>query len=147
MNTTLTDLMRETKNYFPAAVTTGVFTLAEGVLTPGDALQPGAYIAVTGSLHNNGVHRVDESGLIPGAANETWQGRVWLLAPPSAFVALAQAIADWRSAQPAGGVVKEAFGAYSRSVAQSAGGAAVTWQQAFAGDVRPWRRMYTEVNL
>lgn len=146
MNTTVSDLMREARNYFPTAAVDGEFTLAGGALTPSPGLTPGGYVALTGATLCSGVYRVDAQGLLPGAPDETFRGRVWLLAPPEGFLRLAEEITRWREAQPTGGVVKESFGAYSRSMGQSQRGAAVSWQTAFADAIRPWRRMHTEVS-
>lgn len=147
MTISVPDLMRETRNYFPAAAMDGTWTLLSGALTPADGLQAGAWVAVTGSLCNNGVYQLDDACAIPGAANESWDGRVWLLAPPADFLALAAEVSAWVQQQGSAVAVKESFGAYSRELATDSQGKPLTWQAYFARQLQPWRRMYTEVKL
>lgn len=147
MTISLPDLMRETRNYFPAAFQDASWTLHGGALTPTDFLHPGDWIAITASLHNNGVFQLGEGCTIPSQTDETWTGRVWLLAPPADFLALAQEIASWTAQQASSATVKESFGAYSRELATDSDGRPLTWQACFARQLMPYRRMYTEVKL
>lgn len=147
MTVTLPDLMRETRNFFPAAAFDGVWTLRSGAISPESSLQPGEWVAITGSCRNNGVFQLNESGCIPGAADETWEGRIWLLAPPADFLALSLRIASWAQTQGTTLAVKESFGAYSRELATGSDGKPLSWQHFFARELAPWRCMYTEVKL
>ena len=147
MTISVPDLMRETRNYFPAAAMDGTWTLHNGVLSPAADFHTGDWVAVTGSVYNNGVFQLGEGCTIPGAADETWQGRVWLLAPPAGFLALARDVAKWAKHQGENQPVKESFGAYSRELATDSHGRPITWQAYFALRLLPWRRMYTEVKL
>lgn len=147
MTISVPDLMRETRNYFPAASLDASWTLHSTALTPTNALHPGDWIAITGALHNNGVFQLGQNCTIPGATDETWQGRVWLLAPPADFLTLAQEISAWAAQQGNGLAVKETFGAYSRELATDGVGQPLTWQARFSRQLLPYRRMYTEVKL
>jgi len=147
MTISVPDLMRETRNFFPAAAIDASWSLRDGALTPADGLHTGDWVAVTGSIYNNGVYQLGEGSVIPGAADETWQGRVWLLSPPADFLALACEIAHWGKHQGENQPVKESFGAYSRELATDSQGQPLTWQACFARQLLPWRRMYTEVKL
>lgn len=137
------ELMRETRNYFPAAVLDGSWSLSGGQLSPTAGLHEGAWIALTGAQHSNGVYQLGKNCTIPAAADETWSGRVWVLSPPSDFLALADQIAAWCTDHQDPALTHESFGAYSRTMAS--GGTA--WQAAFAPALIPYRRMYTEVKL
>ena len=141
------DLMRETRNFFPAAAMDGTWTLLSGALSPADGFHVGDWVAVTGSVCNNGVYQLAEGGVIPGAIDESWEGRVWLLAPPADFLTLAEEIGLWAKQQGSPAAVKESFGAYSRELATDSHGRPITWQAYFALRLLPWRRMYTEVKL
>lgn len=141
------DLMRETRNFFPAAAMDGTWTLHSGALSPSDGFHVGDWVAVTGSVNNNGVYQLSEGCVIPGAVDESWDGRIWLLAPPADFLALAEEIGNWAKQQGAAAAVKESFGAYSRELATDSEGKPLTWQAYFARHLAPWRRMYTEVKL
>ncbi len=147
MTISVPDLMRETRNYFPAAALDASWTLQGGALSPAESLHPGDWVAVTGSLHNGGVYRLGPGCTIPGAADETWAGRVWLLAPTADFLALAEEISAWAARQGDGLAARESFGAYSRELATDAAGQPITWQARFARQLLPYRRMYTEVKL
>lgn len=141
------DLMRETRNFFPAAAMDASWTLHNGALTPADGLHPGDWMAVTGSLFNNGVFQLNGDCAIPSAVDESWTGVVWLLAPPADFLALAVEIDAWVRQQGNAVAVKESFGAYSRELATDSDGKPITWQAYFARQLQPWQRMYTEVKL
>jgi len=147
MTVTLPDLMRETRNFFPAAAIDADWTLQGGKLSPVNGLHLGDWVAVTGSIYNNGVFQLGENGSLPGAVDESWTGRIWLLAPPAEFLALATEINFWAEQQVQSATVKESFGAYSRELATDSNGAPITWQQFFAHRLQPYRRMYTEVKL
>lgn len=147
MTISVPDLMRETRNFFPAAAMDGPWTLQGGALTPADDFHTGDWVAVTGSLYNNGIFQLGEGCVIPGAADETWHGRVWLLAPPADFLALAREVGLWARQQGSPAAVKESFGAYSRELATDSQGRPITWQAYFAPRLLPWRKMYTEVKL
>lgn len=147
MTISVPDLMRETRNFFPTAALDASWTLQGGALSPSGGLCPGDWVAVTGSLYNNGVYQLGNDLSIPGAVDETWQGRVWLLSPPADFLALAGEIIAWAAQQGAQQTVKESFGAYSRELATDSTGKPITWQAYFAEALKPYRRMYTEVKL
>ena len=147
MTISVPDLMRETRNFFPSAALDASWTLQGGMLTPSGGLCPGDWVAVTGSLYNNGVYQLADGVSIPGAVDESWTGRVWLLSPPADFLALAGEIIAWAAQQGSQQAVKESFGAYSRELATNTAGKPITWQAYFAEALKPYRRMYTEVKL
>ena len=147
MNITVPDLMRETRNFFPAAALDAAWTLRSGALSPLRGLRPGDWIAVSGSLYNNGVYQLNADCAIPGAVDEHWDGRIWQLSPPADFLALAARISTWAARQGETAAVKESFGAYSRELATDSNGRPITWQAYFAQELLPYRRMYTEVKL
>lgn len=144
MSMTVSHIMREIRNYFPASFHDAAWTLSGGILSPKIDLPPEGWIAISGSLRNNGVHHLT-GGALPAAVDEAWTGRVWLLAPPQDFLDLCARIASWSDAHQDAGVIRESFGAYSRTCA-SAAGRAITWQEAFSADLAPYRRMFSEVN-
>lgn len=147
MTISVPDLMRETRNFFPAAFWDGSWMLQDGVLSPSQPLHPGDWVAITGSFHNNGIFRLGEGCTIQGAANESWTGRLWLLAPPADFLTLAADIAAWGIRQGDQLTVRESFGAYSRELSTDEHGLPLTWQTRFARQLLPYRRMFSEVVL
>ena len=141
------EVMRETRNFFPSADLEGEWTLSGGALSPRDGLQEGDWIAVTGSLSHNGVYQLGPGCTIEGAGDESWTGRVWRLSPPAGFLRLAEEIAAWARQHGDPALARETFGAYSRAMSTTGGGRALSWQEAFAPALAPYRRMYTEVKV
>ena len=140
-------LMRECNNYFERGWIAGDFEIADGCLLD-QRIGNGQWIAITGSTWHDGVFRILD-GVLEDAQplpNERFNGRVWILSVPRDFVKLAEDVAAFEAKRPAGSLASESFGAYSRSFATGAHGA-LTWQEAFADRLRPYRRMFTEVHL
>lgn len=133
----LADVMRETRNYFPAGKTHGRWTVTEGKIAPLPFGKAGL-IAFGKGCPQPGVYEVKEDGSteMPDGA---WACDAWLLAPPKDFLKLCEDIDAWAKGQNLG-VEKESFGLYS--VTRASG-----WQQAFARALRPYRRMFTEVKV
>lgn len=146
MTVTIPQIMRDIRNGFPAWMREGTWQIQSGTLTPSDALPDEGWVVLEGTACQDGIHQVSKGGVVEGAADERWTGRVWLLAPPEDFLALCRQIADWAAQAPEAGVLRESFGAYSRT-AVTTGGRPVTWQEAFAQALRPYRRMFSEVKL
>lgn len=147
MAVTMAQVMAEVRNYFPRLHMKEQWTISGGVLSPHDMLLAGDLIAIGGSLRNNGVYEVQEGGRLEGVRDETFEGSVWVLCPPIAFVALCEEISAWEATRPAYGVKKESFGCYSRENAVSPDGVPMSWQEVFKADLLPYRRMFTGVKL
>ncbi len=147
MAVTMAQVMAQVRNYFPKLRMKEQWTIRGGVLSPGDMLLVGDLIAIGGSLRNDGIYEVQEGGRLEGVQDEVFEGTVWLLCPPPAFVALCQEISAWEATRPAYGVKRESFGCYSRENALSADGVSMNWQDVFKADLLPYRRMFTEVKL
>ena len=141
------EVMRETRNYFPTAYLEGTWTLSGGVLSPQEGLREGDWIAITGSPDQNGVYHLGPGCTLEDAQDGQWDGRVWLLSPPGDFLRLAEEIAAWAKQHGDPAVARESFGAYSRALSTTGGGRALSWQEAFALSLAPYRRMFTEVKL
>ena len=124
MAVSMGSVMRHCRNYFEEGSYDGEIVIEGGqLITP--ALAHGRYIAIRGSAWNDGVHQVGDE-----LTDETFTGRVWVLSPPAAFVALQS----------------ESFGSYSysRGSAGNVTGAA-GWQGAFAGRLNDYQRLMSEV--
>ncbi len=131
-------LMRECRNFFERGYIDATFTVEGNTISPA----PNApYVYLSGS-RADGVYRQDIPGELiaePELENETFTGRVWLLFPPRAFLELAEEVAGYDAAAPAGAMRSESFGEYSYTRSTS------TWQEAFASKLEPFRHMFTEV--
>ena len=138
MAVSMGSVMRHCRNYFEAGSYDGEIVIEGGqLITP--ALAHGRYIAIRGSAYNDGVHQ-------DALTDETFTGRVWVLSPPAAFVALAEEISAYDDKNPVGALQSESFGSYSysRDSAGSVPGAA-GWQGAFAGRLNDYQRLTSEV--
>lgn len=140
MAVSMGSVMRHCRNYFEAGSYDGEIVIAGGQLvTP--ALAHGRYIAVRGSAWNDGVHQVGDE-----LTDETFTGRVWVLSPPAAFVALVEEISAYDDKNPIGALQSESFGNYSYS--RGAAGNSTTnagWVSAFAGRLTDFQRLVSEV--
>lgn len=143
-------LMRRCRNHFVESFADGAWSLADGKITGPVPMTPG-WIAVGGSGLCDGVHLVGDDGTIAGLTGQgSWTGRVWHLAPPEDFLHLAGEIAAYRaghsSAEPQVVRRRESFGVYACEVAYGEGEAASTdWEAAFADALRPFRRMFDDL--
>jgi hypothetical protein len=81
--------------------------------------------------------------------DEVFEGSLWLMAIPQAFLDLVEEIDAW---QKKNGAVdsaamspfnSESFGgySYSKGVGSSGGGLATTWQAAYAARLNAWRKI------
>lgn len=140
MTVKVSDVMRHVRNHFIRDSLCATWHHAGGTLTPTEPFRPGMWIAITGNNAPTGVFQLDEQGGIPGLEDITWTGRVYRLNPPADFIRLCGDIACWAAANPDIAITGEKLGEYSVSRR------AVTWQEAFAPALAPYRRMYAEVD-
>ena len=87
----LTELCEELHNYFcrPADKHFGKYTISGGAITtPLDFLQDGQYFRIAGSVFNDGIYQTPASSL----TDEVFEGSVWAMRVPPAFVALSDRI-------------------------------------------------------
>ena len=109
-------------NWFAWEMYAGTFTVTGRKLALPD-LAEGQYFRIVGSVFNDGLHQYPATDL----ADETFTGAVWALAVPKAVIALAY--------------TSESFSGYSYTRATNAKGAAVGWQDAFAAQLAPYRKL------
>ena len=140
MTVKVSDVMRHVRNHFIRDSLCATWHHAGGTLSPTEHFRPGMWIAITGNNAPTGVFQLDEQGGIPGLEDITWTGRVYRLNPPADFIRLCGDIACWAAANPDIAITGEKLGEYSVSRR------AVTWQEAFAPALAPYRRMYAEVD-
>ena len=76
--------------------------------------------------------------------DERFDGAVWAMYVPPAFVALAEEIGNWQR-QNADAVSSpyqsESFGGYSYSKATGADGGGLSWTDQFSGKLKNWRKV------
>lgn len=123
-------------NWFCREVYAGTFTVTSGTLALPD-LADGQYFRIVGSVFNDGLHQYPATDL----ADETFTGAVWALAVPKSVVTLAEEIKTWAAKNQPGAYTSESFGGYSYTRATNAKGASVGWQDAFAAQLAPYRKL------
>ena len=123
-------------NWFCREVYAGTFTVTSGTLALPD-LADGQYFRIVGSVFNDGLHQSPAAGL----TDETFTGAVWALAVPKSVVTLAEEIKAWSAMNQLGAYTSESFSGYSYTRATNAKGAAVGWQDAFAAQLAPYRKL------
>lgn len=126
----------------------GDITISNGALTTNYGLKPNQYFRIVGSLLNEGVYQYPTTAL----TDETFNGAIWGMALPKAFVALLDDIEAWKAKYAsADSVAMSPFtsesvpGVYSYS--KNSGGndtttdKSGTWQGAFGARLAPYRKM------
>jgi hypothetical protein len=142
MSNTIAAVMRHARNYFERARIEGSISVSGGMVSPVPAAP---YVCISGSLYHDGVHKVEAGAFADNAApDETFTGTVWLLHPPADFLLMCEEIATYCEKNPAGALHSESLGEYSYTRASGNNGV-LTWQQAFANQLRPYMHMFTEV--
>lgn len=154
----LTELCYHLRNYFlrdysdpDASIHHGTFTITDGQIQALPFLAPGQYFRVIGSVFNDGVwqYQPENRSQTGPMRNETFDGTIWAMQIPPAFLALADEIDAWNTANAdalGSPYQSESFGGYSYSKASGGGAggtgsAAWNWQDQFAARLAPYRRL------
>lgn len=139
----LTELCAEVRNYFivhrEKDIHVGEYVIADGSVSV-DFLRMGQYYRIVGSALNDGVHRYGEDTL----ADETFEGSIWAMSVPQAFIDLSNEIDNWVQANAAvlnSPYTSESFAGYSYSKATGSNGGTITWKEQFAKRLNPYRRI------
>lgn len=138
-------VMRQCRNYFEDGYIQGTFRITGNALPEVDW----PWVFVSGSVFHDGVWQMQDGYLTGRDENELpdeeFTGKVWLLSPPHDFLALCKTIAEYEEKNPIGAPVQESFGNYSY-MRNMRSGQSNGWASVFAGQLAPYRRMYTEVS-
>lgn len=124
-------------------VESGELSIEGGSLSgAGEWLADGQWFRIEGSRLNDGLHQHPCYDL----HDEVFEGRAYELRIPAAVVELAERIGEWEQANgeaSRGLYASESFGGYSYTLkdAGAADGGSGGWQQAFAGDLKRWRKL------
>ena len=99
------------------------------------AVNDGVYKVV--SCGNNGMNGITVQGCL---TDEKFTGYICSLSVPKPFVELCRDIQTYNTENKAGVMISESFGGYSYTKA-TVNGQLATWKDAFAGSLKPYRRM------
>lgn len=132
-------------NYFHGDRYAGKFTISGGTLEV-EGLAYGQYFQICGSKMNDGVYTYPATDL----ADETFDGVVWDMRPPRAFLLLVAEIEAWEAKYGeyvAGPYQSESFKDYSYTLktGSSTNGRAdpnaSTWRGVFRTRLNEWRKL------
>lgn len=140
----LEELMRECRNWFkvPDGAYSGTFTIKDGSITL-PFLVYGQYFRIVGSVFNDGVYAYGNVYL----QDETFEGAIWALSVPPAFIKLSEEIKSWRDQYENAAnspFQSESFAGYSytkSSANGNSGGSVTGWQGVFASRLNKWRKL------
>lgn len=137
----LESVLRYLNNWFlvPDGIHDGAYTIeGGGIALP--FLAAGQCFRIVGSVFNDGVYQYPAHGL----TQESFDGSVWALAVPKYVTELAEEIEAWQEKNAGIALnpyTSESFGGYSYSRATGKNGGALTWQDAFAAQLTPYRKL------
>ena len=149
MQLIIEEVCQSIRNYFTkhdgSDVVSGSFQIVGGILYFGDEVMPQTgYFRIVGSTLNDGVFLGGTDAL----TDEAFDGEVWYMHLPAAFIALCDDIKAWQTANGAADSANmspyssESFGGYSYSKGGGTNGAtAVTWQAQFRSRLNAWRKI------
>lgn len=139
----LAEVCADIRNYFTrdADKHFGTFQISGGAIAPLDFLQPGQYFRIVGSVLNDGVYQYGETGI--AFLDETFEGAIWAMRVPPAFIALVKEIEAYTNDNKPGAFTSESFAGYSYTRATDKNGAPLGWQAAFASRLNKYRRVIT----
>lgn len=130
-------------NFFVHDKRSGTFTIDNGSISL-PFLVVGQYFRVKGSRFNDGIHKYGMAELF----DETFDGEVWDMRPPRAFLDLVTEIEAWQEKYGAATQTpyqSESFNGYSYSkgsaIDSSGRSVQVTWQTTFGPYLNQWRKL------
>ena len=148
----LQQVMESVCNYFIEERLSGTYEIVDGAISL--PLLDGQRFLIQGSVLNDGVYTYHANGIknddntaAAGLQDETFTGTICALAVPPAVIALSAEIKAWVDTNGAASVSpytsENVIGVYSYTKAQNGSGAggAVTWQDAFSGQLKRWRKV------
>lgn len=161
----LNEVMNNINNHFALDRTTeqlhgyedGEFTLIGGTITVKNKYVVGQYIAITGSILNNGVYRVEkfEDGVITIKESdvndkmwgETFDGTIYSLRVPESFIQLVEKIKTFTESNlgKSSNITSASFGIQSYSFGTDSNGVRAGWQTVFAPDLNAHRRYTPDI--
>lgn len=149
----ITDICLYCKNFFlkdhEGSIYAGTYTIESGVIAPLDFLKVGQYFYIHGSVLNDAVYQYTGEP-IPELTDETFNGSIWAMSVPRAFLKLCKEIDDWRkkfedvgsnNMSPFSSESVTGVYSYTKSGTSENGGSMTTWQTAFKSKLNKWRKI------
>ena len=145
----LEQMMLHIHNWFERCIKEGDYIIANGTIDLDDILLQNQYYRIVGSVFNDGLHKYgDEEDVL---TDEAFHGEIWALAPPKAFLALADEIGVWvdanKEALDSPYSSENVIGVYSYTMKDGGSGGSgnasqpISWQTQFRSKLNPWRKL------
>lgn len=146
---TLFEVCKYLKNWFDRNQKKhiGLIKISGGELENTYDLKSGQYYRIVGSVLNDGIYKHPFNTL----TDEVFDGAIWEMAIPQAFLSLCDDIEAWKNRYAAADSTalspfnSESFGGYSYSKSSGANDTAKdksgTWQGVFGARLAPWRKI------
>lgn len=116
------------------------FNIVNGKIVLPDILA-GQYIRIQGSVFNDGVYKMpDDNHTVEGLSDEVFDGAIWAMRVPPAFIALCAKIKEYSESGAAmpNGYRSETFGGYSYTKGSNDEN---SWEKVFASELNKWRKL------
>lgn len=127
----LEQVLTHLHNWFEVETVKGTFDIVDGELPV--AVNDWQFFRIQGSVFNDGLYQAPAT-----LVDETFTGKVSLLAIPKAVIDLANEIEEWQESYEKADspYQSESFGGYSYSKASAS-----TWQDVFKSRLNAWRKL------
>lgn len=153
----ITEMCLECKNFFlrdgVKDIHSNIYTISGHVIAPLDFIIPGQFFRITGSVLNDGVYQNTTEGLA-SLQDETFEGNIWAMAVPPAFLKLCEEIDEWQNKYGNIGsmnmspyVSQSISGVFSATKSSNGGSSGSgessvqTWQSVYKPRLNKWRRI------
>jgi hypothetical protein len=151
----ITEICMYCKNYFlkdyENSIHAGTYTIENGLIYPNpDFLKVGQYFNIHGSDLNDGVYQYTGDS-IATLQNEIFEGSIWAMSVPPAFLKLCKEINDWctkyeninsKNMSPFSSESVSGVYSYTKAGTSSeSSGNLTTWQDAFKSKLNKWRKI------
>lgn len=146
----LLQVMRHIHNFFEVSDESGNFTITGGIIALKGKYITGQYIAVTGSVLNDGVYLLTNTlYTLSQAQDEAFNGIVYGLRIPRDFLSLVSDIEQFVAKAGADSpyTSESVVGLHSWSKATDKTGAPVSWETVYKKRLNPYRRMFSSIKI
>ena len=155
---TLTAIMRKTRNFHEVGKLEQEFSIVNGSIVLPSPFMHGQWVAIEGSVLNNGVYRLDgasgEYKLTDDKeiilTDETFRGIVWGLAVPRDLLSLAKRVQAFniKEGERSSVTSETVVGLHSWAKGTKNDGSPITWETVFADDLVQFNnRMHRRVGV
>lgn len=144
----LEQILMHLNNWFvlPDGIYSGKYSIKDGSIAL-PFLVSGQYYRIFGSVFNDGLHQVPIGGPVDETftrelIDEEFTGTIWALAIPRQVIKIADEIKTWADKNQPSAYTSESFSGYSYSKATGQNGTPAGWQDVFAAQLAPYRKIW-----